>query len=198
MVVLATADTRAATNQRDARAVLYAAESALELAADELVRMPDWSAVLAGAVRSSRADGPPSGARTLPGGRTLVLEEVPNMANCGQPTACTESSLVAVTADRPWGVDNPRWRLFAYGAVAGGPVSLPVYTIVLVADDPLESDAQPSSDAPTGSPGAGILFVRSEAFGPDGSRQLILAVLQRAVAPTGSVAPRFLTWFTTG
>src|SRR5512133_1651577 len=63
LIVLSTADTLAASNQRDARVALYAAESALEHAASEVVRMPDLDAVLAGLARSSRVDGPPSGAR---------------------------------------------------------------------------------------------------------------------------------------
>ena len=81
MVVLSTTDTLAAANQRDARAVLYAAESAVELAADELVaprglerrprRRRDGP---------SRVDGPPSGARQLPDGRSVLLEALPNLA----------------------------------------------------------------------------------------------------------------------
>jgi type II secretory pathway pseudopilin PulG len=198
MVILATADTLAATNQRDARIALYAAESAVELAADEVVRVPDWGAVLSGAVRSSRVDGSPSGPRRMPDGRVTLLEELPNLANCGMPATCTEASLTAVTGDRPWGANNPRWRLFAYGAAGGAPPSLPVYTVVLVADDPMESDGRPDLDAPSGAPGSGVLMFRAEAFGPAGSHRIIQAVVERAVAGGGAVAPRFLSWWTVG
>jgi hypothetical protein len=198
MAVLSTADTLAASNQRDARAVLYAAESAVELAADELVRIADWSGVLSGTVRSARVDGPPFGTRTLPDGGVIRLEEAPHVASCGQPVPCTEALLRAVTGDRPWGANNPRWRLFAYGAAGGGPPAPSVYTVVLVADDPLESDGDPGCDATPGTPGAGLLLLRAEAFGPAGARRTVQATVERTVAGSGAVAPRFLTWWTVG
>jgi hypothetical protein len=198
MVVLSTTDTLAAANQRDAREVLYAAESAVELAADELVRMADWNAVLAGTARSARVDGPPSGARQLPDGRSVLLEELPNVAGCGRPTTCSPAQLATASDDRPWGANNPQWRLFAYRLEAAGLPALPVYTVVLVGDDPLEQDDDPGRDGVPGSPGAGVLWLRADAFGPSGSRRTVQAVVERVTAPSGAVAPRFLTWFPVG
>jgi hypothetical protein len=198
MVVLSTADTLAASNQRDARAVLYAAEAAIELAADEVTRVPDWNAVLSGAARSARADGPPSGARALPDGRVLGLEELAHLVSCGRPTPCTAAMLAATTVDRPWADNNPHWRVFFSGPSGGGPPAIPVYTVVLVGDDPTESDGDPARDAAPGSPGAGILLLRAEAFGPSGSRRTVQATVERVVAAGGAVAPRFLHWFTVG
>jgi hypothetical protein len=198
MLVLSTADTLASANQRDARAVLYAAESAVELAADEVVRMPDWDAILSGDARSARSDGPPSGARTLPDGRVLRLDEYPHLANCGRPTSCTAAQLAAPTGDRPWADNNPRWRVFFSGPTGGPPPAIPAYTVVLVGDDPTESDGDPDRDAESGGPGAGILLLRAEAFGPSGARRTVQAAVERAVATSGAVAPRFLHWFTVG
>ncbi len=198
MLALATADTMAAANQRDARVAMYAAEAAIELAADEIVRLPDWSAVLAGAVRSQRVDGAPSGVRRMPGGRLVDLEEVANLANCGVATPCSAASLAAVTSDRPWGANNPHWRLFAYGAPGGASPSVSAYTIVMVADDPMESDGDPDRDAAAGSPGSGVILLRAEAYGPAGSRRIIEAAVAKVVAPGGAVAPKFLSWWPIG
>jgi hypothetical protein len=198
MVVLSTADTLAAANQRDAREVLYAAESAVELAADELVRLADWNAVLSGTTRSARVDGPPSGARELPDGRSVLLEELPNLAACGRPTDCSAAQLAVATDDRPWGANNPRWRLYAHRLEAAVAPALPVYTVVLVGDDPMEQDDNPERDGAPGSPGAEVLVLRADAFGPSGSRRTVQAVVERVRAPSGAVAPRFLTWFPVG
>jgi hypothetical protein len=198
MVLLSTTDTLAAANQRDARGVLYAAESAIELAADELVHLADWNAVLEGTVRSARVDGPPSGARQLPDGRSVLLEELPNLAGCGRPTPCSPAQLATPSDERPWGVNNPRWRLFAHRLEAAGPPAFPVYTVVLVGDDPMEQDGDPERDGAPGSPGADVLVLRADAFGPSGSRRTVQAVVERIRAPSGAVAPRFLTWFPVG
>ena len=54
------------------------------------------------------------------------------------------------TAERPWGTNNPRWRLYAYGPVHDflptGTINSPFYVVVWVADDPSETDANPALD----------------------------------------------------
>jgi hypothetical protein len=191
MIVIATADTLAAANQRDSRVVLYAAEGALERAAADLVLLTDWNAVLAGDVRSPCADGPPTGGRRLPDGTLLALETMPNLAGCGVAAGCSPAALDAVTADRPWGRNNPRWRLFAYGPFSGSSSQPTVYTVVIVGDDPGETDNDPARDAAAGSPGGGVLVLRAEGFGPGGSRRTVEAVVARG---EGIGAPRFLSW----
>jgi len=198
MLTIAAADTMAAANQRDARVALYAAESAIERAADEVVRLPDWVEVLSGVVRSTRVDGAPSGSRRMPDGRVIQLEQVPNLANCGSVNPCTVAALAATTTDRPWGANNPRWRLFAYGPTPGASPLSTAYSIVMVADDPMESDGNPDRDAPPGSPGADVILLRAEACGPAGSRRVIEAAVARVVAPNGAVAPRFISWWPIG
>jgi hypothetical protein len=194
MVALSTSETLAASNQRDARAILYAAEAAVELAAAELVRIPNWDDVLTGAARSVRSDGPPPGGRALPDGGIVFPEALASLANCGSPSPCTPAQLADVTDARPWGADNPAWQVFYSGRSGGGGPSLPVYCVVLVADDPQESDGDPERDSPSGSPGAGVLTLRALSFGPAGSRGLVQATVERLVTPSGLLAPRFLAW----
>ena len=112
-------------------------------------------------------DGPPSGVRTLADGSLLDLGQLVNMTNCRKVTACSASDLTANTAQRPWGANNPVWRLYAYGPLssllAAGMVDSNFYVVVMVADDPSENDDDPLHDgvAPT-NPGAGVLSLRAE------------------------------------
>ena len=194
-VLLATADTLAASNQRDATVALYSAEFSVERAASELVGRADWDAVLSGAATSAFVDGPPSGPRVLADGRTIHLEQIANLANCGAAASCSAASREAVTEDRPWRLNNPHWHPFSYGFTnAGGPGGA-IYVVVLVADDPSENDADPDRDgvAP-GNPGAGILLLRGEAFGPGASRRSIEVTVARVSYASGPAAARVLSW----
>jgi hypothetical protein len=195
---LVAADAMAAANERDARVAQYAAEAALERAADEVVRLSDWDLLLGGSVRSAAADGAPFGPRRLPNGGAIELEQVANLANCGAASGCSAASLSAATADRPWGSNNPRWRLFAYGPTPGASSSFSSYAVVMIADDPMESDGNPDRDGSPGSPGAGVILLRAEAHGPGGAKYVIEAAVSRFVAPNGAVAPRYLSWWPAG
>ena len=191
-VLLASSDMLAASRQRDARVALSAAEAALERAASDLVDIPDWSLILSGAVTSSRVDGPASVSRVPFGGRTLTPDQVANLATCGTTTgACSTAACAAVTAERPWGANNPRWRPFAYGPF--DPAA--PYVVVLVGDDPSENDGDPERDgvAP-GNPGAGIILLRAEAFGPSDTRRVVEAAIARVTVASGVALPRFLSW----
>jgi Tfp pilus assembly protein PilX len=194
-VLLATADTLAASNQRDARAAFYAAEAGIELAAAELVGEADWDAVLSGATTSMFADGSPSDATVLPDGSTIRPDQVARLATCGDAANCSTAACEAVTEDRPWGRNNPLWRPYRYGFVNGGGSGAGVYVVVLVGDDPAETDDDPQRDgvAP-GNPGAGVITVRAEAFGPGGARRSVEAVVTRVTTPSGLPAPRMLSW----
>jgi hypothetical protein len=58
------------------------------------------------------------------------------------------------------------------------------YGLLLVADDPAESDGDPLADASdAGNPGTGVLMLRAEAFGTGGSR----AAVELTVARTDPV-----------
>jgi hypothetical protein len=193
VVLLSIMQTLSAGNEQRAGAALYAAEAALERALPDLLRAPDWDAVLDGRVSSGFVDGSPGGPRRLPDGSLVRLEELVASANCGAgATACTDAQMNAVTAERPWGPDNPRWRLFAYGPLrsllTGGDLLPPEeYVVVLVADDPAEADGDPLHDGRPGtSPGAGVLQLRALAFGPQAAHRALEIVVARGVPAAGS------------
>jgi hypothetical protein len=111
------------------------------------------------------------------------LSQVLSYANCDKPIACSPGDMDAKTDERPWGVNNPRWQLFAYGNVGDlvptGSINSPFYVVVLVADDPSETDDSPTVEggppvAPaTTNPGRGVIALRAEAFGPRGAHKVI-------------------------
>ena len=204
LVMLSMSETLASGNVRRARAALYAAEAGLERVVPDLLAAEDWDAILEGRIRSGFADGAPSGVRVLDGGRTVDLERVVNLANCNRASSCSAAAMDAVTAERPWGRNNPRWRLFGYGPLAalspeGGPAAgAGLYVVVLVADDPSENDDDPARDGSESSnPGAGVLLLRAEAHGPESALRVVEATVARSAAvpePAGYPAQRGPSW----
>ncbi len=195
-VLLASSDVLAASRQRDARIALAAAEAAIERAASDLVDAPDWNLVLSGAITSSRVDGPASTSRVPLGGRTLTPDQVANLATCGTAGACSAAACASVTAERPWGPNNPRWRPYAYGPVDSATAGqAATYVVVLVGDDPSENDGDPGRDGvASGNPGAGIILLRAEAFGPSDTRRVVEAAVARVTTAQGIALPRVLSW----
>lgn len=173
-------------------AMLFAADAGIELAAHDLALSEDWDAVLNGGERGSFTDGVPSGTRAIPGGGAVDLTVATNQLNCGKATTCTSAQMNANSTDRPWGANNPRWRLYAFGPMEQfAQLMRPAacYLIVWVADDAREADGNPSVDAAaSGQPGHGIVRVRAEAFGIAGSRRAIEAELAR-ICPDGPGQP---------
>ena len=199
LLLSTTIEMLAAFNFKSASETFMAASAGLDLALPDLAAAADWSAILDGTARSVFIDGAP-GARTLADGRPLDLLAIENLANCGHPEPCSAFELTAVTADRPWGANNPRWRLFLYGTLGtltAGQVTGPsCYVAVMVADDPEETDNDPTRDGLLGSsPGAGIVRVRSEAFGASGAHRVIEATVTRSAGAPGSPPPlRLVAW----
>jgi len=170
-------------NMAGSVAMLYAADAGIEMAAHDLALTPQWNAVLTAAQRSSFTDGAPGGVRALPGEGTIDLTAATNVLNCGRPTSCTAAQMSANSRARPWGANNPRWQLYAYGPM-GSLTQLirpaPCYLVVWIADDEREQDGDPGADAMTASdPGHGIVRVRAEVFGRAGSRRAVEAELAR-------------------
>ena len=209
LMLSAATESKITRNFKNNVEAFYAADAALEKAVGELRAIPDWNLVLAGSVRSAFADGTPHGQRVLGDGRTIDLAEILNDINCGKRGGCTTAALDAVTADRPWGSNNPRWQLFAWGhlrdVASTGMINSRFYVLVLVADDPSECDDNPFVDGgpiascPSGTnvnPGAGVLMLRTEAFGPFGAHRAIEVTIARQdgtaktpeVMPTGGTA----------
>jgi len=122
----------------------------------------------------------------LPDGTTIDLAQALNLANCGKVTACSASDLTAnFTGDRPWGVNNPVWQLYAYqrldAMIPTGSINSNYYVTVMIADDPSENDNDPLHDgaSPSTNPGSGVLAMRAEAFGPHGSHKVIELTVAR-------------------
>jgi hypothetical protein len=174
----------------------HAADAGAHRAATELAAMTDWNVALDGRVRSTFADGPPSGVRLVPEGPPVDLDLVRSLSDCGHRPPCSDAELDVITARRPWGVNNPRWQLFAYGRLAmllpSGAMPSRYYLVVMIADDPSEVDGDPLHDAPVSTPGAGLLRIRSEAFGPGGAHSAVEVTVARPVLPAGAL--RLVTW----
>lgn len=158
MLMTSSTDAAIAGAFRDQRSAVYAADAIVARARDEIAAT-DWPLLLGGSRSQTLVDGPPSGTRRLADGSMIDLRQVVNMANCQKPTACTNAELIAVTERRPWGMNNPRWQLYAYGPLRtmlpASVVEPPWYVVLLVADDPLLDED--------------VIALRGEAFGPRNS-----------------------------
>jgi hypothetical protein len=159
-----------AANFRSALEVEYAADAAFDRALPGLAAA-DWNAVLAG-LQVGFTDGPP-GAKRLASGVEVNLPAMVNRANCAKDTPCTDAQMDAATSVRPWGANNPRWVLYAYGPLgtplpgAGAPCC---YGVVLAADDPTELDGMPLVDTPDpDAAGHRVIALRVEAIGTSGA-----------------------------
>jgi len=211
IVLTTTVETSIASAFRGGYEVLYAADAGLELAISELQNVTDWSPILSGLARSVFVDGNPSGSRALADGSTLDLGQVVGLANCQKPVGCTDSEMNAVTVERPWGSNNPRWQPYLYGRVSNlvgsGTANFSAYVVVLVGDDPSENDDDPALDGVsvggTPNPGLGVLLLRAEAFGLRGAHRVLEMTLVRTTDPSpggdpipipGPAALRVLSW----
>jgi hypothetical protein len=194
LVLTTMTEGRISANHRDGVEALYAADAAVERAIQDLLLVPDWDAVLAGAVTSSFMDGATAGQRTLPGGRTMDVAQATSMVRCGKLTACSDAELDAITDERPWGRNNPRWQLYAAGPITDllptASIDSQMYVMVWIADDPAESDNDPLRDglAKAGCPpndptcvnlGKGVIAMLAHAYGPGGVQRIVETTLAR-------------------
>jgi hypothetical protein len=193
LVLTTSTESRIAANFGGSAEGLDAAEAIVELSLAEIVAVPDWNQLLNGSARSSFVDGGPTGSRQLADGSVIDLSQVVDMANCEVPTPCAGADMDVTTADRPWGLNNPRWTLFAYGRLSDvlpGRIDSPYYVILLVGDDPAENDNDPATDGTGGmNPGSGVIALRAEAFGVRGAHKAVELTVTRG----GGIA-RVLTW----
>lgn len=177
-----------AANQDESVALANASESALELASRELAMVPEWNDVLTGTQASTLVDGTP-GSRTLVPGVAIDLVRLTNQLTCGRDAVCTDTQVRAAVRERPWGANNPRWRLFVHQPLPALPMpssAPPVYVVVWVGDDAAETDGDPLTDG-AGPAGEGryIVRARAESFGPRGGRHAIEAELARVCLEDG-------------
>jgi hypothetical protein len=174
LIVVVDTDVRASANYAASREAMYAADGALNIAVHELQASADWNTLLAGGALSTFVDGPPTGARPLGDGNSVDLAQATQAAN---------------EEPRPWGANNPVWRLFGYGWL--GPKT---YVLAWIADDDSENDGDASIDGGGSSnPGAGILALRAEGFGTGGAHKVLEATARRELQGGGSVV-RIVSW----
>lgn len=188
LVLTTTSETLISGNYRDGQEALHAADAVAERVMQDLLTVPDWNDILTGETTSSFVDGPPGGTRTLPDGSTIDLAQVVNVATCGHPSSCSDAEIDAMTPDRPWATNNPRWQLYAYGPLSDllttNTIESPLYVIVMVGDDPSETDGDPLTDGNTSAnPGSGVLSMRAEAFGPRGVHRVVEVTVVRTQDP---------------
>jgi hypothetical protein len=141
---------------------------------------------------SSLVDGPP-GTRMVAPGLSIDLPVLTNQLTCARDTLCTSAQVHAITTERPWGVNNPRWRLFLHQPLVPPPlptVAATPYVVAWIGDDARETDGDAAVDgAGPGQEGRYMVRARVEAFGAQGGRRAIDAELARvcAASPTGVV-----------
>ena len=186
LILVTSSESMVAANFRTGEQAFYAADAVLERALSDLRALSDWSQALDGTSLSSFTDGRPTGVRRVTGGSPIDLGQIVNMANCQRTSACSDAGMDAITLERPWGANNPRWRPYAFGQLADllgrGRIESPFYVVALVADDPSENDGDPERDGLSlglPNPGSGVATVRGEAFGPSGSHKVVEATIER-------------------
>src|SRR5436309_1098938 len=189
LILTTTSETLITANFRNGQEAEYAADAVIERAMDDLLTVPDWNKLLDGTTQSAFVDGAPIGSRTLKDGSTIDLTQAINMANCQKVSTCSDADMNLATAERPWGKNNPRWKLYAYGNLQDmmptATINSPYYVMLLVGDDPSENDDDPTKDgASAANPGAGVLALRAEAFGPRGAQKVIEATIARTDTTT--------------
>ena len=150
LMLTTTTETMITGNYRDGVEAMYAADAGIERTMQDVLTVPDWNAMLGSpdgitaGVTSSFYDSS-NLQPTLGDGRVLDLVKATNAANCPQvsppsSTACSLSQMNLSTQERPWGTNNPRWRLYAHGPVSDfvptDTVNSDCYLVVWVADDP--------------------------------------------------------------
>lgn len=169
----------AGRNHRDAAALVAGASAGIDLAADALA-IDDWAGVLGGWLTAPGADGAPAGVRTVEG-QSIDLAAETHLLNCGRRAGCSAAERAANTIERPWGANNPFWRLYLFGPLSSFvPLRFATspYVLVWIADDPRETDGRPDLDGGAG-PGRHVLRARAVAIGRAGARRMIEAELVR-------------------
>ena len=135
--------------------------------------------------------------RELPDGSRLNLRQATNMLNCGSIENCTAAQMTAMTNDRPWGTNNPQWKLYAHGPISDllptAVINAPTYVVVWIADDPSENDGNPLKDGDPvpnctppandpyacANPGRGVVSMFAQAYGPSGVQRALEVTLAR-------------------
>jgi hypothetical protein len=183
LVTVVSSEATISATFRESSVALGAAEAAIVRVLPDLAASPDLNAILSGASLSSFVDGQPGGIRRLPDGTDLDLAAATNLQRCGE-TACDAARISAVTAERPWGVNNPRWQLYGSGwlrDVIPQAEDVPhAYVVVWIGDDPQETDGDPfTDDAGVNAAGHDVVLLRAAAFAGYSVRRRIEVAARR-------------------
>jgi hypothetical protein len=157
LVLMSNTEGSIAANFRDGSETLYAADAAVERVVQDILLVPRWNDILAGTAQSAFVDATLT--PTTPGGEPLDL------------VAMTAEVQAQSDATAPWALNNPQWRLYAYGPLSDlsgtGTIRSPAYVVVWAADDPSETDNDPTADT------NGVLTLLAQAVGRTGSMRLV-------------------------
>jgi hypothetical protein len=182
LVMLTIDETGVAVGFRGSLEVFYAADAALDLAVQELVRETDWSLVLTGLAEGSLGD---RGSGSLPDGTPVAIDDW---------TAALQAETDSLYSGAP---DRPVWQVYLYGPLAclvdEGSIATRAFVAVWVGDDAGDGDGDPAGD------GNGAITVRAEAFGDAGAHKAIEATLRRRRVPDPDGGPdtivtRLVSW----
>jgi Tfp pilus assembly protein PilX len=164
LVLVSNSETMISANYRSTQEALYGADAGIELVIQDLLTVPQWNDVLTvgGNVQSSFIGS--STTYTLPDGTTIDVAK-----ECAKVQYETDQADI-------WGTNNPVWQVYAYGPLSDllpAGVASPVFVVVLVGDDPSESDGNPQADT------NGVLTLHAEAWGAGGSHRTIETTVSR-------------------
>ncbi len=188
LVLNTSAETMIASNYREAQEGIYAADAAFERTRPEFQVAGSWNPLLAGAVRSAFVDGPASG-------KTDAVRWIePRPCQPGQPRELRESDRLQ------FGRHEPRDRRAPLGRQQSTVAALRPRRSSRLALLPRRAGwrrwvgrrREPAGRRP--GPGAGVLEVRAEAFGPRGSHHRVDVTLAREGAPGGPGAGGWRAW----
>ena len=170
LVTLTTTESLIAASHRHGAEAASGAEAALERAVHDLSLIPDWSAALTAEPANVVASfSETSAVASMPDGRTVAVATL---------TAERQRDGDVRAGPAVFGVDAPRWRLFAHAAASrmfGPGPDPPLYVLVWIADDGWDGDGAPDRDA------NGSVVLHAEAFGARGARRAVEAAVRRSV-----------------
>jgi hypothetical protein len=184
LVFVVVTESRVGRHQQSAASGVYAAAAGIERLIGDLRRMPTWQSVPS--MSSASADFNDGRAMpTLADGSSLDLARL------------TGDRQTATDAFYPAGPNRPVWSLYAHASITrivwSSRRAPDPYVVAWVADDPDETDGDPSRDS------NGVILVRVEAFGTRGAWRAIEATLSADVVSDAAGVPimsrvRVVTW----